>query len=294
MVGTTELNAKEVRMALNEGYNSRGRGRSPAEKKKSYKKYRDNKHKVLDLESRNDEYLILFPASDVDTNREHRFYNMIGTSAIIYAHEIGPRIGKKPVLRRDMDNGAEKSHTGVCSIMDLASLEEKLAGIKIFRLKKEARGYEDIIIFKLNRKYPKEEIKAMLKLEQERLDSLNKLIYAKVLHPDIHKQILELERIIPPKVKNMDREYRAVVGARMIDSMMKITTAYMQMTHGEVEELEGARILMLALDEILSEVSMFNELRIWEVSACIRVCDIVVGAKQLIKGKIINKNETTR
>lgn len=53
---------------------------------------------------------------------------------------------------------------------------------------------DDLIIFKLHREYPKEEVREMLKQEQKDLDNLNKLLYSKVLYPDIHRQMIELKK----------------------------------------------------------------------------------------------------
>ena len=182
-----DMGPQRVRAALHLGHNSRGRGRSEAEKRESYARYRANKKKAMELEERNTRHLILFPASDADTNAE-KFYNMGGNSAIIYCHEIGPRLKRKPVLRRDMDLGGERFHSGVCSISNLAVLEQKLMEIGV----KRQEDYGDLVIFKLARGYPKDEIREMLKQEQAKLDSLNKLLYAEVLFPDIHRQLIEL------------------------------------------------------------------------------------------------------
>ena len=81
----TDLNSREVRAELHSEHNSRGRGRSPAEIRASYAEYYAVKKKVIDLESRNYSHLVLFPASDKDTNKK-KFYNMGGNSAIIYVY----------------------------------------------------------------------------------------------------------------------------------------------------------------------------------------------------------------
>lgn len=289
-----DMNPKKVREALHGvqmGHNSRGRGRSPAEIRESYARYRATKKQAIELERTNKRYLILFPASDKDTNKKDQFYNMGGHSAIIYCHEIGPRIHRKPTLRRDMDNGndEEKFHSGVCSVADLAKLEEKLKEIGIERDKDQG----DLVFFKLHRDYEKSEIREMLKQEQKTLDQLNKVLYSKVLYPDIHRQILELKKLIPAKVKNMDKTYREVVGMELISALMELVKTYSQMAHGDLEEPEAARRMLLELDTLYAGVSMMNELKLWEVSACMRVGDITTGARQLIKGKILSHYEIT-
>lgn len=283
-----DLNTKEVRAILHD-HNSRGRGRSPAEKRETYARYNQIKRRVLKIEKTNSRYLVLFPASDIETNEKNKFYNMGGASAIIYVHEIGPRIKRKPTLRRDMDSGndGEKFHSGICSIADVNKLEEKLAEIGIKKVKVE--DDDGLIIFKLHRDYPKEEIREMLKQEQKDLDNLNKLLYSKVLYPDIHRQVIELKKIVPAKVKNMDKTYREVIGMKMIDSLMLLVRYYSEMAHGDIDELEAGKRMMSELDMMLATISVFNELKLWDVSACARVGTIIISARQLIRGRILNK-----
>ncbi|MBR2795977.1 hypothetical protein IKE13_02915 [Candidatus Saccharibacteria bacterium] len=282
MLPKTDLNKKEVREAIS--HNSRGRGRSDAEKRDSFAKYQDNKKKVIELERKNLQYLILFPASDVDVNKKYRFYNMGGNSAIIYVHEIAPRLKRKAKMRRDMDPCSEKEkfHSGICSIANLEGLEAALLTIDVKRM--SVKG--EIVIFKLNREYSKDEIKNMLKLEQQRLDSLNELIYSKVLYPDVHKKIIDLKRSIPAKVKNMEKTYREVVGMEMIKSLMTLVKTYSQVAHGNDSPENGGNVMLAACDNLLAEVSMMNELRVWEVDACIRIASTIVELKRAIKGRL--------
>lgn len=279
-----DMGPQKVRAVLHPEHNSRGRGRSEAEKRESYARYRANKKKAKELEERNTRHLILFPASDADTNAE-KFYNMGGNSAIIYCHELGPRLKRNPVLRRDMDLGPDRFHSGVCSISNLESLTQRLAEIGV----KRRPDYGELVIFKLAREYPKDEIREMLKQEQARLDNLNKLLYAEVLFPDIHRQMIELKRMVPAKVKNMDKTYRDVIGMRMVDSLMELVRNYTEMAHGDVDAKTAGGKMMLELDMILAEISILNELKLWEISTCTRIASAVVTMRQLIRGKILNK-----
>ena len=61
---TNDLNQKQVREELHTSRSSRGRGRSEAERKQAYAKYRANKKTAIELEAKNKRYLILYPASD--------------------------------------------------------------------------------------------------------------------------------------------------------------------------------------------------------------------------------------
>ena len=284
------LNKKEVREELRGGHNSRGRGRSEAEKRESYARYRENKKKVIELEARNKEYLILWPASDVDTNEKNKFYNMGGNSAIIYVHEIAPRIGRKnATLRHDLDLGTEKFHSGFCSIANLELLQNKLKMIGIKRVK--VKAMPELVFFKLNRSYEHDEIKMMLREEQKRLDELNSLLYSKVLFPEIHRLMLDLIKLVPSKVKNMpDKVYRGMFGDRAVEAVLKLNEIYTQMAHGDMEELVAGKEMLITLDVLAVRISALNESQQWEVSSLIRIAEKICMLRQLITGKIINKN----
>lgn len=154
---------------------------------------------------------------------------------------------------------------------------------------KRRPGYGELVIFKLAREYPKDEIREMLKQEQVRLDNLNKLLYAEVLFPDIHRQMIELKRMVPAKVKNMDKTYREVIGMRMVDSLMELVRNYTEMAHGDVDAKTAGGKMMLELDMMLAEISILNELKLWEISTCTRIASAVVTMRQLIRGKVLNK-----
>ena len=46
---------------------------------------------------------------------------------------------------------------------------------------------------------------------------------------------------------------------------------------------------MLELDMMLAEISILNELKLWEISTCTRIASAIVTMRQLIRGKILNK-----
>ena len=121
----------EMRKILNEGPNHRGRGRTEAEKKAAYREYYRIKKEIVEFEKKNLKFLTLFRSSDFGVNKK-QFYIMGGNSALIYVHDIAPRIGRKrAALRTDTDNGEHKFRTGIAVVADIEKLEERLATIGI-------------------------------------------------------------------------------------------------------------------------------------------------------------------
>ena len=126
----------------------------------------------------------------------------------------------------------------------------------------------------------------MLRVEQEKLNNLNKLLYSEVLLPKMHNSILELKRVIPIKVKNMHKSYRDVIGMEMIKVLMEMVRIYTYMTHGDLSTREALPKIVRECDMMLATISIMNELRVWEVDACVRIGEIVVGIRQMAKGEL--------
>lgn len=77
-------------------------------------------------------------------------------------------------------------------------------------------------------------------------------MYAEVLFPDVHRQIIELKRLVPAKVKNMDKAYRDVIGIRIMEPLMEVVRNYSEMTHGDTEVKVAAEKMMRELDMMLA------------------------------------------
>lgn len=86
------LSKKEVRAVVYADINHRVSGRTPKEKREQYARYRKIKKRAQDFESTNQQYLVLFPASDINLNKIEKFYNMGWFSAKLEFLVSGPTI----------------------------------------------------------------------------------------------------------------------------------------------------------------------------------------------------------
>lgn len=121
MSESENLNKKEIRRRLAEEDltpNHRGRGRTRGEIRRDYRRYEERKKIVVEAEKRNHTHLVLFLASDGENpEQEKKFYHMGGNSAIFYAYDIAPRIGRKDVsIRPDLDSTRQKFKKGITTI----------------------------------------------------------------------------------------------------------------------------------------------------------------------------------
>ena len=293
------LNKKAVRESFSSEFgeqpprqNHRSRGMTNREKKRLYARYAQRKKFVYDLEQRNKRYLILFLSSDGENpEKREKFYFMGGNSAIIYAYDIAPRIGRKtPAIRADRDFTEEKFENGMCAVMGLQTLEDKLAGIGIYRDKKIEK--EDMVIFfKLNHEYTKDDVEQMLKLRKNEIKMVNTTLFAKVIYPDIHKLVLILQTTIYHKTMNVSREHREVLQAQILDPMFALANEYTLMAHGARDEVKAGEKMLEAIYILMMRVRFLQDLEIWDVATCAKIGKDLAMLELLIKGKIINKNE---
>ena len=268
--------------------NHRGRGRTAAEKRESYARYNERKKIVFEAEERNFEHLVLFLASDGDNpNQKKKFYIMGGNSAIIYAYDIAPRIGRKSVvLRPDLDNGYYKFKHGVTAVADLALLTEKLKEIGIER--EPVKNNDLIVYFRLKRKYENEEIKALLKLHRDEVNEMNKILYTNVVFPDIHRQTMELRTVVYHKLIKMTRTDREILQEKILEPVFKVSDTYALMAHGDKDVIVAGAEMAEAIDILMDRVAMLADLELWDVASSARVGKIAAGLKNLVVGKMVN------
>ena len=285
------LNKQEVRKLMAEETptpNHRGRGRTRGEIKQDYARYNERKRKVFEAEETNFEHLILFLASDGENpNNKKKFYVMGGNSAVIYAYDIAPRIGRKDVtLRPDFDNGFYKFKNGVTSISNLELLTEKLKEIGIERL--PAKGDGTIVAFRLNRKYEKSEIMALIEVRRDEVKEMNQILYTNVTFPDIHKQVMGLRTTLFRKLIRMSRTEREILQDKILEPVFEISDAYALMAHGDMGVASAGIKMRDELDILLDRVAMVADLELFSVTSAARVGKIAAGLKNLVVGKMIN------
>lgn len=287
-----ELGKKDVRKVLAEekiNPNHRGRGLSAAEKKRIYADYYKRKRIVFEAESRNNQYLVLFLASDGKIpGKEKKFYRMGGNSAIIYAYDIAPMIGRRQAeIKPDFDLGDCKFRRGMVSIGDLPLLTTLLEQKNIKRVERE-NDNDDVVYFKLNRVYSDDDIKALLEMHRNEREELNKIVYANVVFPDVHSKLLTLKTMTYRKVMKLDRSDRAVLQDRLLDPVLNLSAIYSQMAHNDLDVHEAAMRMMGEIDIFFDRLSFISELDLIEISSIVRLGKTATELKLLVKGKMLN------
>jgi|GEM_PF-2173000 len=285
---TESLSKAAVRARLGEKHNHRGRGLTDPEKKKRYAEYEKRKKVVFEIEKRNSDYLVLFLASDgiLDENREGgeydetNYYVMGGNSALIYVSDIASRIGRNARLHSDDDKSPLRFKTGVAKIKGLEKFTKALGGIGIKRV--VTKSADEIVYFKLKKAYDKKELKAAVKKLKAMREENNALLYGEVLHPGLHKLVLQLRVILFHKIKATNAEYRVMLGQPMTELLLDLNKYYTEMIRGTLDDKEGLIKMRLTIDRISDMVALMQELELWDVLFVVRVAELIVKVQKTI------------
>ncbi len=209
---------------------------------------------------------------------------MGGHSALFYAHDVAKKIGRKNVkLHPDNDHCNVKFREGLCSIRNLDKFAEKLTSIGAIRLKPKN---QDLVVFKLPQPYTEEDVERFRKLETTKAAEVNSLIFSKILYPDVHAQLLDLERAIPVKLKNLENSYREMYAAKILSCLDTILYAYADATAGLIDEKTCLHQMLTGISHLLVQISALNELGLWDVSSVARICRIIGGIKISLQERI--------
>lgn len=239
-----------------------------------YRQYYNAKVIALTLEDKNRSRLILFPSV---SGMDDEWYKMGGQSALFYKYVVGPRLKKKPIIRKDTDirhrfkHGIVTVHWGKKFISDVATI-----GLKAKRI-----DY-GIIIVEMEREYTANEIMEMHKIERESADKVKKMIMPVNNYPDMYALMRQLVQILLPKIKKMDSVYREIFGTAMLDALMKLIKTYFRMANGRMNT-EVAREEMLGrVDDMTGLLAIMDEGQLLDLVTRTRVGETLVEIKMAV------------
>lgn len=246
------------------------------------KEYYNGKIIALSLEEKNNSKLILFPSL---AGMDDEWYKMGGKSALFYKYFVGPRLKRKPVIRKDSDlrhrfrKGVVSVHWGERFIQDVQAL-----GYKVQRL-----DY-GIIVVQLDRVYSDKEIDEMLAKEREDGERVKRIVLPKENMPDLYGLIRELMRLLPPKIKKMDGAYRETLGNGLLYVVMDFTKVYFRMANGRMNRVEAREKMLGYMDDMAAYLTIVDEANLFDLVTRTRMGEILVDIRMTIKRRLGEEN----
>lgn len=206
---------------------------------------------------------------------------MGGQSALFYKYIVGPRLKKKPVIRKDNDlrhkfkYGVVAVHWGDKFMKDIATI-----GLSVKRI-----DY-GIIIAEMERSYTTKEIEEMRNLEKTEQDKLKKMIMPEKNYPDLYGLIRQLTRILPPKIKKMDVTYREVIGNRMLGILIELVEIYFQMANGRMPVNTAQEEMLRQIDNMTALIAIIDENQLMDLIMRTRMGETLVDIRLTIKRRL--------
>ena len=275
---TDDLTTKVLEGILLENQAGREMDEGDKQNDEKYREYYNGKVIALALEDKNNSRIILFPSL---SGKKDEWYKMGGQSALFYKYVLGPRLKKKPIIRKDNDlrhrfkHGIVAVHWGDRFMKDVA-----LLGMRAKRI-----DY-GIIVVEMERTYTAKEIEEMRNLEKSEQDKLIKMVMPEKNYPDLYGLIRQLARLLPPKIKKMDAVYREVIGSEMLEKLIKLVEIYFQMANGRMPVQEAHGELLRQIDNMTALIVIIDENQLIDLTTRTRIGEILVDIKLTIKRRL--------
>ncbi|MBR5621299.1 hypothetical protein IKW75_02355 [Candidatus Saccharibacteria bacterium] len=245
-----------------------------------YKEYYKRKIAAIGLEKINHSKIVLFES--VNASGRSHWYKMIGNSALFYKYFVGPRLRKAPAIRFDTDL-QHKTKTGVVSVNTKEKFIENMAKLGYDKYQESELG---LTIFDLGKKFTDKEIEEFKKQNKKIADEFNSVIKPKNNIPEIYVKIVELAKLVTPKMKHLDLVYREMIGKRLTENIERLAAAYLKFANGLIMD-ESARAQMMGLImEIRAGLIMLTEARILNYSDAARIGGLAAELEMAIVKKI--------
>lgn len=259
----------------NEHLDEKDKTLSPA-----YKEYYKRKIAALGLEKENRSKIIIFES--VNNNPTSKWYKMVGNSALFYKYFIGARLRKAPMIRADADL-QHKSKSGVIALNSKEKFVERMAKFGYTKYQESELG---LTIFDLGKKFTDAELEEFKRQSRAAADKFNSVVKPKDNFPDIYTKMLELLRLITPKLKHMNPAYRELIGKSMTDDVTELMSAYLSFSNGAMSADAAKEKLTQAIMNIRARLILMSENRIFEFEDLARIGGIVAEIEKLVKKRI--------
>ena len=261
----------------------RGRAaRAGAERKKRYEK---EKYRVYAMEQENRSHLILFRSTN-------GWWKMGGISALYYAHYVAKRIDRKANVFPDGDFFS-KFWTGVVSIRNLDSLEDKLRTLKIYRnLKLSTEG---VVVFDLGVKIGEQTVNELLHMRENQERQLNTMVMPESVMPGLYMALLEGLKITVHANDHIPAHMREQLGNQMTERARTTVVNYLLMSRGVAKKEEMLKKILLSVEMLMGDAKIMGELDIWTMPRCIEAAKQWLDARKLIRKELgmADEEETT-
>lgn len=257
--------------------------------------YRKIKAHAKQLEKGNLSKLIVFPSQvlpkegevelDKLGNPKLVWYKLGNFSALCYAYELGPRMGRNEIkVFADRDERVTKMQY-IVSVNNIDLLKEKMAELGFSSFK----TYEDgIIAFDLKNKYTEQDVEIWKGIEGQKQSRINEVILPKRAIPTIGGAIITLMQHGLPRLKKLERPFFEIAGRRMGEDIVELMVIYHAFADGTMPMQEAGEKMRYLCYRLKSELEALREVRALTTTACLDLGTEITNLKEAIESKCLN------
>ena len=275
----TPVSRKVVKAGLNEMH---AKSRSMADARVEYT--RRKAHAQL-LEQTNDSKIIVFKSIDEP-------WHKIGwNSVLIYAYDVALRACKKkdlPTIRKDTDHEL-RSRDGIIFLRSLEKFARRLRDIGLVDCEELPDG---IYIFDVKRTYSKSDLKSFRNTKYQKGDELFAMGADKKVYPELRGLIVKANATVMPKCKKIGSFYQITIGKRIADAVAEMNYAYFDLANGRGGKKAQLVRIVENTNVILADLTMLQELDLWNPIELVEVGGIMVDIKVSIR-RLVKKDAGT-
>lgn len=237
--------------------------------------YYDAKSLVLGMEKNNRRYVYLFPSIGKVPDA---WYKVGGNSLLFYKNLLAPRLEREARIRDDSDK-VYRFHRGIVSVKWGNKLMSEVEGLG-YRAKRIEYG---IIVIDLLKDFTDAEIHEMVEVVKRERSKPKRLIKPKENYPAIIMAMNELVRVLPSKIKKLDKDYKNVLGRELLEPMAEMLKIYFRMANGRMEKRDAKLEMMERTDDIAAMIYLMDEAQMLNVTVRTVMGENVVKIRKAIE-----------
>lgn len=237
--------------------------------------YYDAKSYVLELEKKNRRNIYLFPSIGKIPDA---WYKVGGNSLLFYKNFLAPRLEREAKIRDDSDK-VYWFHHGIVSVKWGNKLMSEAEGLGY----KASRIEYGIIVIDLLKDFADAEIREMVEVVKKERSKPKRLIKPKENYPAIVMAMNELVRVLPSKIKKLDKDYKNVLGKELLEPMAEMLKIYFRMANGRMEKRDAKLEMLERTDDIAAMIYMMDEAQMLNVTVRTAMGENVVKIRRAIE-----------
>lgn len=230
---------------------------------------------VKEREKSNTRYVYLFPSISKEPDA---WYKIGGRSLFFYKTILAPRLEREAKLRDDTD----KVHLFRGGIVSVRWGSRLIAEAEGLGYKAERMEY-GVIVIDLLKDFTEEEIRGMRDMVRAERTKLKKLINPKENYPKIMIAMNDLMRVLPSKIKKLDKDYKGILGEELLEPMVEMLKIYFRFANGRMEKQDAKLEMLERVDDISAMIYLMDECQMLNVTARTMMGENVVKIRKSIE-----------